>query len=130
MTHSFNLKKGVQEGTTPLISSITVKDVARKADVSVGTVSRVFNNHSNVTGEIRERVLKAAADLGYARSVSQDTPRSIRPIKAEADYSTDIKNTETRYMFKVIDYTLFPRRCSASGLELSQQPSAQVVVGA
>jgi DNA-binding LacI/PurR family transcriptional regulator len=64
-----------EEGTTDVIGSITVKDVARKAQVSVGTVSRVFNNHSNVTDEIRQRVLKAATDLGYSRSVNADTPR-------------------------------------------------------
>jgi LacI family transcriptional regulator len=51
-----------------------VKDVARKADVSVGTVSRVFHNHSNVAEEIRGRVLQAAADLGYTKSISQ-TPK-------------------------------------------------------
>jgi DNA-binding LacI/PurR family transcriptional regulator len=55
--------------------SVTVKDVAREAEVSVGTVSRVFNNHHNVAEEIRQRVLKAAAELGYTRSI-QDTVRS------------------------------------------------------
>ncbi|HTI15403.1 MAG TPA: LacI family DNA-binding transcriptional regulator [Dictyobacter sp.] len=60
----------------PVIGSVTVKDVARKADVSVGTVSRVFNNHSNVTADIRQRVLQAATELGYARKVSQEPPRN------------------------------------------------------
>jgi DNA-binding LacI/PurR family transcriptional regulator len=53
--------------------SVTVKDVAREAEVSVGTVSRVFNNHQNVAEEIRQRVLRAAAELGYTRSIHQDT---------------------------------------------------------
>jgi DNA-binding LacI/PurR family transcriptional regulator len=62
--------------------SITVKDIARRAEVSVGTVSRVFNNHSNVTDEIRVRVLQAAADLGYTRSVNREPPPSqSRPFK-------------------------------------------------
>ena len=52
-------------------SSITVKDIARKAEVSVGTVSRVFHNHSNVAEEIRARVLQAANDLGYTKPTSQ-----------------------------------------------------------
>ncbi|GCE09667.1 LacI family DNA-binding transcriptional regulator [Dictyobacter aurantiacus] len=65
-----------------MIGSVTVKDVARKADVSVGTVSRVFNNHSNVSEEIRDRVLKAAAELGYDRIVSPEPPRTgARAIK-------------------------------------------------
>lgn len=48
-----------------MAGSVTFKDVAREAQVSVGTVSRVFNNHANVTEDIRLRVLKAATQLGY-----------------------------------------------------------------
>jgi DNA-binding LacI/PurR family transcriptional regulator len=44
---------------------VRAKDVARRAEVSPGTVSRVFNHHSNVNEELRERVLQAAAELGY-----------------------------------------------------------------
>ena len=44
-----------------MANSVTVKDVAREANVSIGTVSRVFNNHKNVTEEVRLRVLKAAS---------------------------------------------------------------------
>ncbi|MBV9617014.1 MAG: LacI family DNA-binding transcriptional regulator, partial [Ktedonobacteraceae bacterium] len=51
--------------------SVTAKDVAQQAEVSVGTVSRVFNNHNNVSENIRQRVLKAAADLGYFRGGGQ-----------------------------------------------------------
>ncbi|MGH2386589.1 MAG: LacI family DNA-binding transcriptional regulator [Chloroflexota bacterium] len=47
------------------IGSVRAKDVAREAAVSVGTVSRVFNNHANVEAGIRLRVLRAAAELGY-----------------------------------------------------------------
>jgi len=46
-------------------NSVTEKDVAREANVSVGTVSRVFNNHRNVTEEVRLRVLKVASSIGY-----------------------------------------------------------------
>lgn len=53
--------------------AITAKDVAQHAKVSVGTVSRVFNNHSNVSEDIRQRVLKVAADLGYFRIGGQAT---------------------------------------------------------
>jgi len=44
---------------------VTLKDIAKEARVSIGTVSRVFNNHANVTEEMRQRVLKAATQLGY-----------------------------------------------------------------
>lgn len=46
-------------------SSVTIRDVATKAEVSVGTVSRVLNNHANVETELKQRVLGAANALGY-----------------------------------------------------------------
>ena len=57
---------------TGVAESVTLKDVARKAQVSIGTVSRVFNNHANVTSEVRLRVLKAATQLGYFGAGGQE----------------------------------------------------------
>ncbi|MDG2385112.1 MAG: LacI family DNA-binding transcriptional regulator [Pirellulaceae bacterium] len=45
----------------------TVKDVARSADVSIGTVSRVLSGEPNVTKETTARVMKAVEQLGYSR---------------------------------------------------------------
>jgi LacI family transcriptional regulator len=44
---------------------VTIYDIAREAQVGVGTVSRVLNNHPNVSSKTRERVLKVAHDLKY-----------------------------------------------------------------
>lgn len=52
--------------------SITLKDIAKEAQVSIGTVSRVFNNQGNVTEEVRQRVLKVAAQLGYFSTPEQE----------------------------------------------------------
>ncbi len=57
------------------MANATIRDVARAADVSVASVSRVLNGHDNVRAELRERVEVAAARLGYvphagARSLS------------------------------------------------------------
>ena len=43
----------------------TVKDVARRAGVSVGTVSQAFNKPETVSKEAKESVIQAAADLNY-----------------------------------------------------------------
>ncbi len=51
---------------------VTIKDVARAAEVSLGTASRVLNEHPAVEEAIRRRVLQAMADLGYEpNSVAQ-----------------------------------------------------------
>ena len=45
--------------------AVTVKDVAREAQVSVATVSRVINGHSNVTEDTRARIIAIADRLRY-----------------------------------------------------------------
>jgi DNA-binding LacI/PurR family transcriptional regulator len=56
----------------------TIKDVAQKAGVGVGTVSRVLNNSPKVTPETRKLVLDVIAELGFkpntvARQLSRKT---------------------------------------------------------
>ncbi len=43
----------------------TIYDIAKAANVSIATVSRVFNKKGRVKEETRKRVLKVADDLGY-----------------------------------------------------------------
>ncbi|MBQ1786855.1 MAG: substrate-binding domain-containing protein [Turicibacter sp.] len=47
------------------MSKVTIYDVARVADVSLATVSRVLNNPEKVKPKTRERVLAAINELGY-----------------------------------------------------------------
>ena len=44
---------------------VTIKDVARLANVSIATVSRVVNGYAHVRPAVRESVTKAIAELGY-----------------------------------------------------------------
>ncbi|MEM0962495.1 MAG: LacI family DNA-binding transcriptional regulator [Bacteroidota bacterium] len=46
--------------------SITIRDVARRAGVSISTVSRVLNGSSPVREDKRDRVIEASEALGYA----------------------------------------------------------------
>jgi DNA-binding LacI/PurR family transcriptional regulator len=43
----------------------TIRDVAKKAGVGVGTVSRVLNNNPSVSVETRERVLSVISELDF-----------------------------------------------------------------
>lgn len=60
----------------------TIRDVAKRAQVSVASVSRALNGLDNVRSETRERVIAAAAELGYvphagARSLSLSRSHAI-----------------------------------------------------
>lgn len=60
----------------------TIKDVARRAGVSIGSVSAVVNNRSVTSPELRSRVLAAIDELGYtphagARSLKMGRTRSM-----------------------------------------------------
>ncbi|MGB2766998.1 MAG: LacI family DNA-binding transcriptional regulator, partial [Propionicimonas sp.] len=48
----------------------SVKDVAQRAGVSVGTVSNVLNRPETVTERTRQRVETAMADLNFMRNAS------------------------------------------------------------
>ena len=46
-------------------SSITIKDIAKKAGVAHSTVSLVMNDREHVSPKLREKILKIANDMGY-----------------------------------------------------------------
>jgi len=57
------------------MAEATIRDVAKRAQLSVATVSRVLNGFENVSEQARERIKTAVAELGYvphagARSLS------------------------------------------------------------
>ena len=71
-------------------SVITIKDIAKRAKVGVSTVSRVLNNHPDVSVETSEKVLKVAGELKYrpdsrARQLVKDTTETICFIMSNRD---------------------------------------------
>jgi LacI family transcriptional regulator len=56
----------------------SIKDVARRAGVSIGTVSNVINRPNLVSADVRTRVLQAIEELGYVRSESARQLRAGR----------------------------------------------------
>ncbi|MCZ4271480.1 LacI family DNA-binding transcriptional regulator [Maritalea porphyrae] len=46
-------------------NQVTIKDLARKLDLSITTISRALNGYSDVGAKTRDRVQKAAQEMGY-----------------------------------------------------------------
>ena len=67
---------------TPPGGRPTIKEVARRAGVALSSVSRVLNDHPDVSESMRARVLKAISELGYepnllAASLRRGSSRTI-----------------------------------------------------
>lgn len=72
--------------------SVTIKDVAKAANVSVATVSRVLNKKSNVSEEAIDAVNSAVESLGYSpnflgRDLRKSETRRILAIIASTEQS-------------------------------------------
>lgn len=60
------------------MATTSIREVARHAGVSLGTVSNVLNRPENVASSTREKVLASIRELGFVRNESARTLRSGR----------------------------------------------------
>ncbi len=83
---------------------LTIKDIAKKAGVSISTVSRVLNNKDLVKDETREKVLKVLETVDYipnytAKRLRENTISTIGiivPDISAAFYAEMIKGVENK----------------------------------
>ena len=94
----------------------TIQDVARKAGVGVGTVSRVLNNHPAVKAATREGVMAAIAALEYtpnphARRVAGGRSYTVSvmlPLVATEFYTRLLSGLEAAFQEARYDVAIFP----------------------
>ena len=78
---------------------MTIKDVAEKSGVSVSTVSRVLNDHPDVSEKVRNRVMAVVNELHY---VPNNSARDL--IKSEAEtIGVIIRGSDNTFFTPVID---------------------------
>lgn len=98
---------------------VTIKDVAKQAEVSVATVSRVLNKNGYVNSDTEKKVLQVIEDLNYkpnavARSLFKKSSKSIAliipditnpffPELARAVENTATKNGYTLHLYNSDD---------------------------
>ena len=123
-----------------------IQEVAKKANVSVATISRVLNNSSHVKKETRESVMKAIRELNYSPNLSGRILRrnetkvvlvllptisnpfyskAVKGIRHAADkmgYLTMICNTESN-INKELEYINLLKHKQADGAIIMSQES-------
>ena len=58
--------------------TVTIQDVAKRAGVSVSTVSRVLNGKADVASETQDRIRSVIDNLGYTTNLAARSMRSFR----------------------------------------------------
>ena len=108
-----------------------VQDVARRAGVGTSTVSRVLNNHPNISALARERVMTAITELNYSPNLSARSLRSgqtsavsvLLPMTGTAFYTELLEGAQHIFDTADLDTALFPL---VSGIRIRryQRPDA------
>ncbi|WP_413305916.1 LacI family DNA-binding transcriptional regulator [Bacillus sp. 1P10SD] len=92
------------------MEKVTIKDVAREAGVSIGTVSKVLNNKGYVSKETRSKVLEIIELLKYQVNANARSLKAVRTKKVGMIVS-DISNPYIMSIAKTIESTLRPIGC-------------------
>ncbi|MDP4301425.1 LacI family DNA-binding transcriptional regulator [Leptothrix discophora] len=111
---------------------ITASDVAERVGVSKWTVSRAFTDGASIAPDVRERVLQAAAEMGYspnllARSLTTRSSRLVALVVDELGNPNQLFliNEATRQLqargFSSLLLNLSPEYGPAAALRLADQ---------
>jgi len=117
-TMSEALSNGVSVG--PELKRSTIKDVAKRAKVSLKTVSRVINNEPSVQQRTRDKVLRAIEHLDYQPDLSARSLRSAQSFALGVVYD----NPNPYYIISVQNGVLSVCRDTGFGLQIHPCNSA------
>lgn len=103
---------------------VTITEVAKSANVSISTVSRVLNKNYPVSDEVKERVLQAISELNYqpnavARSLKKQKTNMIGVVVA------DISNPFFMQIAKGIESIVSPERYNLIFCSTDENPSKE-----
>lgn len=108
MTKETKKHQWTHRGTEARKNSVSILDVAKIANVSVATVSRVVNNHNTVSEDTRKDVLAAIKKSGYIQPVGHKRlgrPPSKRDILPDKKVGFVFLGIDAEKLF---DYPIFP----------------------
>jgi LacI family transcriptional regulator len=108
-----NAEQGKLTATADLVRRPpTIRDVAKRAGISIGTVSRVLNENDTVATEIRERVLESMRAIGYVPNRVAQSMRK-RATLTVGCLVTDVRLTTVAEMISAAE-----RRLRTAGYDM------------
>lgn len=97
---------------------VLIKDIAKKCNVSVATVSKALNNQSDIGKATRERILRVADEMGYTANAS------ARALKTNRTYNLgvlfdDVHSTSIAHEFFSMILESFKREAESKGYDIT-----------
>lgn len=79
--------------------AVTIKDVSAKCGLSISTVSKAFNNYSDISAQTRELVQRTAQEIGYFPNAIARTLKTNRSYNIGVLFSEDNGSGLTHHFF-------------------------------
>ena len=96
---------------------VSIKDIAKKCNVSVATVSKALNDKDDISLAMKLKIRKAAAEMGYAANVS------ARALKTNRTYNIGVLFADDRAGFAHEYFSLIleslQRESESSGYDIT-----------
>ncbi|MCX7922888.1 MAG: LacI family transcriptional regulator [Clostridia bacterium] len=121
--------------------SITIKELAKRLDVSPGTVSKAFNNRKDISEELKVRILATAKQLGYtpnpiARRLSLNRSQIVGVFilcrhdihlkeSMALEFLDGIADEASRYNYDILLFTVTRDTVKQSYMELCRQKKVE-----
>jgi len=94
--------------------NVTIRELARAANVSIGTVSRALKGQPGLSGQTRAEVLRVAQEMGY----DLGKLRTGKPRRALFLYSRQLSSLATNHFYSIVLHGV-ETACRDAGVSLS-----------
>lgn len=98
--------------------AVTIRDVAARCGLSVSTVSKAFNNYTDISAETRELVQRTAREIGYYPNATARTLKTNRSYNLGVLFTDDSQSGLTHAFFASV-LEAFKRESERRGYDLT-----------
>ena len=96
---------------------VSIKDIAKECNVSVATVSKALNDHSDISGQTKERIRKVAKKLGYRTNIAARALKTNRTYNLGILFADDRAGLSHEYFSLILES--FQREAEKYGYDIT-----------
>ena len=82
---------------------VSIKDIAKECNVSVATVSKALNDHSDISQATKEKIRKAAKRMGYATNIAARALKTNRTYNIGVLFADETVSLSHEYFSMILE---------------------------